>query len=413
MLTIDLQENKQSDPVCLSLEQLDELIRVQDALGINLRIEPMLGSKSEYRLTPGSVIGAFETANSSVFIKPKITIKQLVSLLCYTIGQVKFQDDEFNFPEETALPDALALAFVKAAWKCFSRGLLHGYREREEALYAVRGRIMFDAQVRRRSGVLLPIEVRYDEFTDDILLNRLVKAAAWRLHSLLLTPDASRQLAQVMGMLDDVEYVEFSRHAVPEVKFDHLNEHYRVVVTLAQIILSYGAFEAKRGTVRASGFVVDMALVFQEFVTVALRNSLNIAEHEKFGEHHINSLDSKGSVKLKPDLTWWKGDHCQFVGDVKYKTEVPNADLYQLLAYVTALDLPGGLLVYAEGEANTYDVRHSEKCLMVKALDLSGGLEQVLSKVDSIATSIKCLYAAVDDIGSKLTELSISSTHSH
>ena len=29
---------------------------------------------------------------------------------------------------------------------------------------------------------------------------------------------------------------------------------------------------------------------------------------------------------------------------------VPNADVYQLLAYV-ALDLPGGMLVYAEGEA--------------------------------------------------------------
>ena len=60
-------------------------------------------------------------------------------------------------------------------------------------------------------------------------------------------------------------------------------------------------------------------------------------------------------MRLAPDLTWWDGPTCTFVGDAKYKRaddgHVPNADLYQLLAYATALDLPGGLLAYAQGEA--------------------------------------------------------------
>ena len=59
--------------------------------------------------------------------------------------------------------------------------LLHGYREEEDALQTVRGRIRLDDQMRRRPGFLLPVEVRYDEFTDDILENRLVKAAVVRL----------------------------------------------------------------------------------------------------------------------------------------------------------------------------------------------------------------------------------------
>ena len=45
----------------------------------------------------------------------------------------------------------------------------------------MRGRIMFDEQIRRRFGIPVPVEVRYDEFTDDILANRLVKAAVFRL----------------------------------------------------------------------------------------------------------------------------------------------------------------------------------------------------------------------------------------
>ena len=86
--------------------------------------------------------------------------------------RVKFQETDFEFPEKVALPDALALALVSAARRAFSRGLLHGYRTEEEALQTVRGRIRFDDQIRRRFGVPLPVEVRYDEFTDDILANQ-------------------------------------------------------------------------------------------------------------------------------------------------------------------------------------------------------------------------------------------------
>ena len=86
-----------------------------------------------------------------------------------------------------------------------------------------------------------------------------------------------------------------------------------------------------------------------------------------------------------------------FVGDAKYKKvrveSVPNADLYQLLAYVTALDLPGGLLVYAKGEADqaAYEVRNSGKRLEVAALDLSGTLDDVLNRVAHLAQSVRRL----------------------
>ena len=69
---------------------------------------------------------------------------------------------------------------------------------------------------------------------------------------------------------------------------------------------------------------------------------------------------------------------------------MPSADLYQLLAYVTALDLPGGLLVYAAGEAEaaSYQVRHSDKQLEVAALDLGGALADVLGRVGDVAARI-------------------------
>ena len=147
---------------------------------------------------------------------------------------------------------------------------------------------------------------------------------------------------------------------------------------------------------RASGFLMDMNQVFQEFVTVALREELGVPER-LFGEGKISTLDEAERVDLRPDLVWREGRSCVFVGDAKYKNiadgGVRNADLYQLLAYTTALNLPGGLLVYAKGEADaaTYTVRNARKRLEVAALDLSGTLEDVLERVGELADKVRAL----------------------
>ena len=396
MRQIDLREYQQSSALALSVDERHALARRD----LGLVIAPVDGTADEYTLTPGSNVGAVEIGGLSVRIAPKIGVRQLLSLACYATGKVKLQPSEFDFPDRSALPDALALAFGAAAGRALSRGLLHGYRTEEDALLAVRGRIRFDDQIRRRFGIPLPVEVRYDEFTVDILLNRLVKAAAHQLGRLeLRSREARRRIARVAESLSEVSPEAFPRGAVPEVRFDRLNEHYRGVVTLARLVLRQSAFEADRGNVRASGFLMNMNQVFQEFVTVALRERLGVTERA-FGEHSIDSLDQEGRVALQPDLVWRDGTRWMFVGDVKYKRldpGAPNADLYQLLAYATALDLPGGLLIYAEGEqeAVTHTVRHAGKRLEVAALDLSGTLEGTLARVGTLAQRVTGLRRAV------------------
>ena len=391
MRQIDLVEYERSKPHPLSPSGRDALRELLPSLAI----EPAEGPETLYHLTPGSTVGAVEIDGLSVLIRPKIGIPQLLSLACYAMGAYKPRPELFDFEKDTALPDALALALASHARRAFSRGILHGYREEEEALHTVRGRIRFDEQIRRRFGVPLPVEVRYDEYTADIPANRLVKAAASRLGAMRLrSPAARRGLGWIAGMLENVAPVEFPPNRVPDVQFDRLNDHYRGAVVLSQLVLRHGAFEAGRGAVRASGFLMDMNVVFQEFVTTALREALGVSPRV-FLEKSIPSLDEEGKVHLRPDLTWWQGGTCLFVGDAKYKRmsdrPVPNADLYQLLAYATALGLPGGMLIYAQGEAEpiVHEVRHSGKRLEVAALDVSGTLEQVLSRVKYLARTIR------------------------
>ena len=401
MRKIKLTEYRERGPYRLAISERDSL----KAALPSLTIQPAMGAEGAYCLTPASIVGAVEVGDISLMIEPKIGISQLISLACYAIGKVKFQDRDFDVREERALPDALALALSSAARRAFGRGLLHGYLVQEEALQTVRGRIRFNDQIRRRFGIPLPVEVRYDEFTDDIVANRLVKAAVARLGKSGLRPGKARtDLGWVWAMLDNVSLVEFPPKSVPEVKFDRLNEHYRSVVALARLILRHGAFESGRGDVRAQGFLMDMNVVFQEFVTVAFREALGVSEGA-FKESEIPSLDvlavgEKGKISLWPDLVWRVGSACVFVGDAKYKRimneRIPNADLYQMLAYVTASGLPSGMLIYAkeEGEADgtIYRVRNSGeelKELHVVALDLEGDLDAILCRVGALGSRIR------------------------
>ena len=397
MTRIDLNEWVRTEPLRLSARQRDTLAE----LPLGLTIEPVPGESDAYHLKPGSTVGALDIGDLSVSIQPKLPIGRVLYLASYAMGAVKFRDERFDFRAQPTLVEALVPALTRAARRAFARGLLHGYRTEEEALPTVRGRIRVADQLRRRFDIPLPIEVRYDDFTDDVLANRLVKAAAHRLGKLRIRSAESRlDLGWIVATLDNVSLVEFPPNAVPEVKFDRLNEHYREVVTLARLILRHTAIETARGAVRANGFLMDMNEIFQEFVTRALREELRLSESSFPSDKRLPRLhlDVARQVRLKPDLSWWNGPTCTFVGDAKYKrikhAHVPNADLYQLLAYTTALNLPGGLLIYAQGEAKgvVHRVRHAGKQLEIATLDLSGTIENLESEIGKLAGRVRALH---------------------
>ena len=401
MRHLDLREFEPSEPIRLSLGARRALRGCLPSLSI----APAADSENAYVLTPGAIIGALEVEDLSVAIQPKLGIGRVLFLASYAMGAFRLRDrNPFDFRDEDTLVEALVPGFVSAARRAFARGLLHGYRTETETLHVVRGRVRIGEQIRRRFGVPLPIEVRYDDFTEDILMNRLVKAAAARLGLMRIRSRQSRaDLGWVDATLENVAAVEFAPNALPEVSFNRLNEHYREVVALALLILRYSTIETERGATRAAGFLMDMNRVFQDFVTEAIREALGLSDRVFRSDGGIRgvTLDEGHSVQLKPDLSWWDGPDCTFVGDAKYKRavdeRVPNADLYQLLAYATALDLPGGLLVYAQGEADdvAHRIRHVGKRLEIATLDLSGTIDSVRDGVEKLAEKVRSMRSEV------------------
>lgn len=242
--------------------------------------------------------------------------------------------------------------------------------------------------------------MRFDDFTEDFEPNRLIKAALARLsHAPLRSPKTRRALLSFGHLLERVQLVHYSRGAIPKVLYNRSNEHYRAAVELARLILGSSSFELKQGDVEATTFLIDMNKVFEDFVVTALRDSLQLDDRSfpQGSRRRDLRLDRDHRVRLRPDISWWDVGRCVFVGDVKYKrihvAGYHHADLYQLLAYTIASDLPGGVLIYAQGERPeaTYTVRHAGKALDVVTLSLDGQPDEILRQIDEVALRIRRL----------------------
>ena len=357
------------------------------------------GSPARFDVTPGSWVGVTQPSPTVlVEIAPKLPIARVLFLLSYAhdarawrLGNTTHLDDRQD------LVETVITLFCAEVRRTLRFGQLHGYRRRAETLHTLRGRIDIEEQLRRRFGQPVPVACGFDELTADILENRLLKAALLRAaHVPIHAAREAQTLLPAFAAVLDTDEAATTTRITPT----RLNERLLPALGLARLILSGAGLEARIGRTPAPSILFDMDRIFEDFVVVALRRALGLTEwtFPQGGGRKRLSLDREGDVLLEPDLSWWESGRCGFVGDVKYKRTAhgEHADLYQLLAYATAANLPGGLLVYAAGEGGdrstrVHRVREGGKELHVVALDLTAPPDRLLAQVARVAQTVRSL----------------------
>ncbi|MEV4524882.1 hypothetical protein [Streptosporangium sp. NPDC049304] len=328
----------------------------------------------------------------TVRVEPKMPIARILFLLGYSISAKGWRNEEVRLEEELELLPALARLFERQAEQALRQGLLRGYRSTEETSLVVRGRIREAEQLRRHHGRLIPLEIAHDEYTFDIAENQLLRAACERLLRLPsgIPGDVRARLLRLRVRLADITLLGRGQE-LPVWRPTRLNVRYQNALRLAELVLRGASVEHRLGDVTVNGFLFDMAQVFEDFVTVVLREALtDDGGHCALqATHH---LDERQAIRMVPDFVWYADDGIPLaVADAKYKAEkpkgFPDADLYQMLAYCTALNLPEGHLIYAKGNAPhaAHRVRHARITIHQHALDLDQPPAGLLTEVKALA----------------------------
>jgi 5-methylcytosine-specific restriction enzyme subunit McrC len=369
----------------------------EDALALQaspaVRVAPSLTAPGRFDLTAAQYVGVVRTRGCELWIHPKLPIGRLLFLLGYARDPKGWRDDDPTSAEADNLVEALVRAFIRHAERVLARGLLQGYRSTEDAQSTIRGRIREADQLRRRFALPLPVEVRYDDYTTDITENQLLRTAARRLLWVPgVTGDSTRRLRRLLAVTREVSDLP-PMGTRPPVTRTRLNQRYFPAVRLAELALRASSPEFTPGTGQGIAFLFDMNKVFEDFITAELSAAL---QHHggQVRPQHPHALDVAGQLTIQPDLTWWSQGRCLAVADIKYKSladhRLPEDDIYQLLAYCTALRLAEGHLIYARGDTQpaTYVIGEAATRIVVSTVDLYQPPGQLLADLGRLAARI-------------------------
>jgi len=344
------------------------------------------------RSTVGAVRVGTGDESVELHVRPKVGVSRLLWLLGHARDQSGWRDDDAQVSQEVGLVTAMAVMFVARSRRALATGVLHDYQQQEETLPGLRGRLREADQMRARPGIPLPLEMRYDDYTVDIPENRLLRSAATRLLVLTGVPSRVRMgLIRLDRDLTDAALLTPGSKP-PQIALTRLNRRYAPALHLARLILQSTSIEHGHGATNANGFLFDMNHVYEDWLTQALTATLETHGGQVRRQQPL-ALDDNRRVIMHTDITWWSGSHCLAVIDAKYKRLLPAGprpeDLYQILAYCTALGLRSGHLVYAAGTPSpVIIVRNAGVRIHTYVVPLAERPEHILHAVARVAAQI-------------------------
>jgi 5-methylcytosine-specific restriction enzyme subunit McrC len=380
------------------------------------------------RVQAKSWVGVVQLSSVRIHVVPKLAGEHLgvLRMLDWTSGleALKSIHAENDLELEGAsLLDLVALLFVRATERIARGGLRTAYVENEDALGVLRGRLLFERQLRRRQVRLDRLECRYDERSADIFDNRLLLAAAERCATRAGHTGVRRRAARLRMILADVCDARDVGLPRREPHYDRLNRRYRPAHELAWIVLegTQGLEDLYAwGATRSFAFMIDMNQIFERFVEQLLTEAL--AAHgfplrfQKRTSSVVQRPDGSAYLRLIPDALARIGQPPVDVPiDAKYKRysnrKLDRDDIAQAFIYAAGLGAtpdhgtPHALLVYpsesGELESTPLFVRHIDgtprAALTALGIPVAGVLDEVAADGDAL---IGAIGAAVLSAGS-------------
>jgi 5-methylcytosine-specific restriction enzyme subunit McrC len=237
--------------------------------------------------------------------------------------------------------------FLRTVEHIVKRGLRSDYRQRQDNLFALRGKLLMSPHLRQNLFRADRFFTEHDEFSTNRPENRLLHAALRRV-LLLIGTQANQQLARELDFVfADIPPSTQIRIDFQQVRLDRGMGHYADALAWARLILDEESPLTGSGRHSAPSLLFPMEAVFEAYVAKHLARQLTppLILKTQARSHHLVRHREQNWFRLKPDLlvrdlgrdlivldTKWKLlDAQKSNGTDKYG--LSQGDFYQLRAY--------------------------------------------------------------------------------
>lgn len=383
-----LAEYETSPPLRLGPEDLSLLASLpSDRIGV-----VATGDSGLVQLRATQWVGGVRLPSRIVRVVPKVDdLRNVLMMMSAAAGLTDWSSDPIGYAVDD-LVEGVAELVLRSIDSATRRGLVHGYREQEDRLHTIRGRLLVN-ELARRPWERAPVPCRYDHFSPDIRENRVLRATVEEVATWPLAPGVRRHARSLQSRLEAATPSIRPLDDFDAVVASPVNEHYLPALRLCRLVFEGASALHAPGSLQADAFLIDMNELYEAWIGEELARrmppSIEVVEQVPV------PLSQKPFVGMKPDLLLRRDGRAVYVADVKYKltgTGISRtSDYYQLLAYTTALDLPAGTLIYcqaAEAAPKDITVLFGGQRLRCHPVGLSGTWVDVSSRLDALATEL-------------------------
>lgn len=317
-------------------------------------------------------------------IHPKAAGQHLVPLLLYAYDLPPgLIDTETPVREGHHFLDALAAIYLAELRRVLRRGISRDYVDVQRTERYLQGTWNLTRQLRMKPLPSTTFECDHQELTADTLLNRTILYATHILSRLSSSRDLQRDFRGMVERLRRrVELVPVEPSDLVEIQLDRLTEHLTQILELSALLIRGIFTENLRAGERSSfALLIDMNEVWEKALERAAREAVaDLDGWQVIGQARTTNLvRGRPKVTMRPDLVFKKDGEAVFVADAKWKTSVPNDDVYQVVAYQLAHGCDGALLYpdLSSGRGGEYEVVSAGKLVGVDLDIASTGVEDL------------------------------------
>lgn len=294
--------------------------------------------------------------------------------------------------------------FIFQAEQLFNEGLRKKYKAGRGNLNSLKGRILFDQQIKKNNVNKARFYCSYQDFSLDYKIHWAIKKAL-KITVLTAKKDKIKQKAKSLLLILPEEIKDDIKHSeLDSIILDRTTKRYEPCLTLASMIIKSYCPIMTFGQLPVLALMFDMNYLFEDFIFNVMKKSISELGYEV----HRRKKKFWKTKEIKPDLTITKGDRT-IILDTKWKVPqdgVPSdSDLKQVFVYNHFFESSDSILLYPwssvfqeVNQADLYGIYH--KPLSLKGLSIENSCrvetinffnEDKQFDIDSILNSLRSI----------------------
>jgi 5-methylcytosine-specific restriction enzyme subunit McrC len=311
---------------------------------------------------------------------------------------------ELDWQHETLL-EILIRVFCDKLTEAVRRGMPRRYIAHEDDISTLRGALDVRRQFTRHAANPGWLACRFDELSEDMALNRIMKAAIAHLSRMSRNAANQQRLRELAFVYADITDVPAPVLKWEEVVIDRTNRAWQELLGLAHLFLRNRYQTTSSGSGQGTALLFEMNALFEEYIGRLVSRALAGTEFHVTLQGGrlfcLTALDGERAVfQTKPDILIWRAGQVAHLIDTKWKRisariddpkqGVSQGDVYQMMAYAHLYKAPRLTLLYPhheglgaeEGVQAHFRITGQETVLETASVDVAVGKdEEIVSRL--------------------------------